>query len=151
MSDDHAAALLDMTVGIVANYVSNNQVRPDEISSLIVATHAALAGAGNAVEEAPTEIERPTSAQVKRSVSDAGITSFIDGKTYQSLKRHLGTNGFTPQSYRETFGLRPDYPMVSPAYAARRSALAKASGLGQGGRRPKTIAKTAAKGRKPKR
>lgn len=138
MADDHANALLDMTVGIVANYVSNNQVRPDEIFGLIAATHAALAGAGSsALEEPSAEIARPTSAQIKRSISEAGITSFIDGKTYQSLKRHVGTHGYTPQSYREAFGLRHDYPMVSPAYAARRSALAKASGLGQGGRKPK--------------
>ena len=149
MADDHADALLDMTVGIVANYVSNNHVRPDEISSLIATTHAALAGADSSVEEPAVEIERPTSAQIKRSVTDAGITSFIDGKTYQSLKRHLGTHGYTPQSYRDAFGLRADYPMVSPAYAARRSALAKASGLGQGGRKPK--GKAAAKSAKPKR
>ena len=146
---DHANALLDMTVGIVANYVSNNQLRPDEISALISATHAALSGAGAAAVEPLHEVDKPTSAQVKRSVSDAGIVSFIDGKAYQSLKRHLGTHGYTPQSYREAFGLRPDYPMVSPTYAARRSALAKASGLGQGGRKPK--GKAPAKTAKPKR
>ena len=28
------------------------------------------------------------------------------------------------------------YPLVAPAYAARRFALAKAMGLGQGGRKP---------------
>lgn len=150
MADDHANALLDMTVGIVANYVLNNQIRPDEISDLITATHAALSGAGAAVDEPTNEIAKPTSLQIKRSVFDGGIISFIDGRTYQTLKRHLGTNGFTPQSYRETFGLRPDYPMVSPAYAERRSAFAKASGLGQGGRKPKMVAKAPSKARKAK-
>jgi predicted transcriptional regulator len=150
MTEDHANALLDMTVGIVANYVSNNQLRPDEISGLIAATHAALSETGTTAQEPASEIDKPTPSQIKRSISDAGLVSFIDGKTYQSLKRHLGTHGYTPESYRETFGLRPDYPMVSPAYAAKRSALAKAIGLGQGGRRPKTTAKVAAKGRKPK-
>lgn len=149
MSDDQANALLDMTVGIVANYVSNNQVRPDELAALISATHAALSGAGSPAAEPVIELTRPTTAQVKRSVSDAGIVSFIDGKTYQSLKRHLGTHGYTPQSYRDAFGLRADYPMVSPSYAARRSALAKASGLGQGGRKPK--GKVAAKPARAKR
>jgi predicted transcriptional regulator len=140
MTDDHANALLDMTVGIVANYVSNNQLQPDQIAALISATHAALSGVGTAALEPVNEIDKPTSAQIKRSVSDAGIVSFIDGKTYQSLKRHLGTHGYTPQSYRDAFGMKPDYPMVSPSYAARRSALAKASGLGQGGRKPKSKA-----------
>lgn len=151
MTDENADALLDMTVGIVANYVSNNQLRPDEIPALVIATHAALSGAGSAIDEPAPEIAKPSPSQIKRSISEAGVISFIDGKTYQSLKRHLGTNGYTPQTYRESFGLRPDYPMVSPAYAAKRSALAKASGLGQGGRKPKPTAKVVAKGRKPKR
>lgn len=149
MTDDHENALLDITVGIVAHYVSNNQLRPDEISALISATHAALSGAGAPAAEPTHEIDQPTSLQIKRSVSEAGIVSFIDGKTYQSLKRHLGTHGYTPESYRDAFGLRADYPMVSPTYAARRSALAKASGLGQGGRKPK--GKAPAKTAKPKR
>lgn len=141
MSDDQANALLDMTVGIVANYVSNNQVRPDELAALISATHAALSGAGSPTEEPVIELTRPTTAQVKRSVSDAGIVSFIDGKTYQSLKRHLGTNGYTPQSYREAFGLRSDYQMVSPRLRraplrfceGKRAGTGRAQAEGQGG------------------
>lgn len=142
MADDHANALLDMTVGIVANFVSHNQVRPEELSGLIASVHAALAGA-DAPQVDPIEpVEKPSAAQIRKSVSDAGLVSFIDGRTYQSLKRHLGAHGFTPERYRETFGLRLDYPMVNPAYAARRSALAKAMGLGQGGRKPKSATKS---------
>ena len=37
----------------------------------------------------------------------------------------------TPEQYREKWNLPPDYPMVSPNYAAQRSALAKQIGLGQ--------------------
>jgi predicted transcriptional regulator len=36
----------------------------------------------------------------------------------------------TPDEYRKKWGLASDYPMVSPAYARTRSALAKKSGLG---------------------
>ncbi|MGW8788651.1 MucR family transcriptional regulator [Heyndrickxia sporothermodurans] len=63
------------------------------------------------------------------------IVSFIDGKTYKTLKRHLSANGLDPQSYRVRFGLPSDYPMVAPSYAAQRSALAKAIGLGVSGTR----------------
>lgn len=150
MTEDRATALLDMTVGIIASFVSANKLPPDEIAGLISGTHAALSGLGTPDAEPAAEITRPTPAEIRKSISDGGIISFIDGRTYQSLKRHLGSNGYTPQSYRETFGLRHDYPMVSPDYAARRSALAKASGLGQGGRRPKASAKAAAKARKAK-
>ena len=51
------------------------------------------------------------------------------------LKRHLmATYGMTPDQYRARWNLPADYPMVAPAYAERRSDLAKASGLGR--RRP---------------
>jgi predicted transcriptional regulator len=61
--------------------------------------------------------------------------SFIDGKTYKTLKRHLSSRGLDPHSYRERYGLPANYPMVAPSYAAQRSALAKAIGLRvQGGR-----------------
>ena len=137
MADERTNALLDMTVGIVANYVSNNQLRPDDLAILITSTHAALSNAGTTSGKPEVTVEKPSAAQVRKSISEAGIVSFIDGRTYQSLKRNLGSHGYTPQTYRETFGLRPDYPMVSPTYAAKRSALAKAFGLGQGGRKPK--------------
>ena len=137
MTDDRTSSLLDMTVGIVANYVANNQIKPDDLSHLISSTHEALANAGADPVEAVVPVEQPSPAQIRKSISDAGLVSFIDGKTYQSLKRHITRHGYTPASYRETFGLRADYPMVSPVYAAKRSALAKAIGLGQGNRKAK--------------
>ncbi len=39
--------------------------------------------------------------------------------------------GMTPADYRAKWGLAKDYPMVAPAYAAKRSELAKAVGLGR--------------------
>ena len=129
--------ILEMTTGIIANFVANNRVSPDELPHLVKSISDAL----NAVETGPAEtasepaFDKPTAAQVRRSVSDSGLVSFLDGKTYQRLKRHLTTNGLTPNQYRERFGLRADYPMVSPSYSARRSELAKAIGLGVGGRK----------------
>lgn len=37
----------------------------------------------------------------------------------------------TPEEYRERFGLKADYPMVAPAYAEQRRAMAKTIGLGR--------------------
>lgn len=151
MTDKVGTALLDMTVGIVANYVAHNRIGPESLPSLITSTHAALANAGSSVVVQEEAVEKPSTAQVRRSISDAGLTSFIDGKIYQSLRRHLTTHGFTPESYRATFGLRSDYPMVSPAYSAKRSALAKALGLGQGGHKSKGSGDGVPKrGRRPK-
>jgi len=48
------------------------------------------------------------------------------------LKRHLKTRyDMTPDEYRRRWGLKDDYPMVAPSYAAQRSDLAKKIGLGR--------------------
>jgi predicted transcriptional regulator len=47
------------------------------------------------------------------------------------MKRHLRNSfGLSPDEYRNKWGLGPDYPMVAPNYAKKRSALAKKIGLG---------------------
>jgi predicted transcriptional regulator len=73
------------------------------------------------------------------------------------LKRHLMTShSLTPAEYRSEFGLKADYPMVAPEYAATRSDLAKRIGLGsaanRGERKPKAAAggKRKARAAKPK-
>ena len=122
---------------IVAAYVSNNSVPVPELPNLIESVHNAVrglfsGGALGAVAAEP-EAEKPSAAQIRKSVRDDGIVSFIDGKAYKTLKRHLTANGHDPHSYRDRYGLPADYPMVASSYAERRSALAKAIGLGQPG------------------
>jgi predicted transcriptional regulator len=52
------------------------------------------------------------------------------------LKRYLrSTYDMSPEDYRKRWGLPADYPMVAPAYAEQRSAMAKRIGLGKGVRR----------------
>ena len=54
-----------------------------------------------------------------------------------TLKRHLRVaHGLTPAAYREAFGLKDDYPLVAPAYAERRAAIARQFGLGGPRRAP---------------
>ena len=55
----------------------------------------------------------------------------LDGRQYKSLRRHLSTEGLTPDDYRTRFRLPKDYPMVAPSYSAQRSALAKTLGVGR--------------------
>jgi predicted transcriptional regulator len=133
-SNEHAgsADLLSLTADIVVAFLANNKLSPDAVPQVISATHAALVQLSVPEVEAAAEPEheKPTRAAVRKSLTEEGIVSFVDGKTYKTLKRHLSTNGYTPNSYREAFGLRADYPMVAPAYSAVRSAQAKANGLG---------------------
>lgn len=141
--DSNAPDLLAMTTGVIANYVANNRVEPAALPALIAAVHASFASLGEPQPEPVEAYDKPTPAQIRKSVTDAGIVSFLDGKTYQSMRRHLTNKGLTPDAYRERFGLPANYPIVAPAYAARRSALAKAAGLGQGGRQSGRKARTA--------
>ena len=73
---------------------------------------------------------------IEDSIKDDYIVCLEDGKKLQMLKRHLNTvYKMSIDEYRERWGLAPDYPVVAPNYARRRSQIAKNTGLGQTGRR----------------
>jgi predicted transcriptional regulator len=54
----------------------------------------------------------------RKSVSPGFLICLDDGKKFKSLKRHLASNGMTPDQYRAKWNLPKDYPMVAPDYAA---------------------------------
>lgn len=125
--DNH---LIELTTEIVSAYVSKNPVPAGQLPDLISSVHASLGGLLKPPE--PAVPERPEPAvPIKKSITPEHLISLEDGRRYKSLKRHLGGRGLTPQQYRQKWGLPPDYPMVAPNYAARRSELARAAGLGQ--------------------
>jgi predicted transcriptional regulator len=119
----------ELTVSIVAAYVERHQLAPAELERLIQSVHGALATLGEPAAE-PAAAEKASSAQIKRSIRPDALISFIDGRPYKLLKRHLNTHGLTPEAYRAKFGLPKDYPMTAAGYAAQRSEFAKAAGLG---------------------
>lgn len=109
------AALLNMTVGIVANYVAGNNLDPALLPGLIQSVHASLAGVeGSAPVPEASQPERLTAAQIRKHVTPTGIISLINQKPFKSMKRHLTLAGYTPESYRARFGLPADFPMVHP-------------------------------------
>lgn len=123
--------LLELTTSIVSAYVSNNNVQPADLVALIASTYSALAGLGSEAAPAPPAALIPAIA-IRKSVTPDAIICLEDGKKFKSLKRHLNTSyGLTPEQYRVKWGLPSDYPMVAPAYAEARSALAKSMGLGR--------------------
>ncbi|MFC6024543.1 MULTISPECIES: MucR family transcriptional regulator [Methylobacterium] len=128
-----------MVSELVAAYVSNNRVPATELPGLIGTVHAALNGiasgtAAGGVSSPAEEVEKPTAAQIRKSIRPDGLVSFIDGKPYKTLKRHLTKHGLNPHSYRAKFGLPADYPTTAASYSEARSALAKNIGLGRPGR-----------------
>ena len=127
--------LLRLTTGIVGAYVSAHALPPTSMRDLIRAVHGALCGLGRETAAPAAERPRPA-APISRSVQHDYIICLEDGKKLKMLKRYLRARyGLSPEDYRRRWGLRPDYPMVAPAYAARRSDFAKKIGLGRGVRR----------------
>ena len=126
-----SADRIQLTAEIVSAYVSNNSVRPADMAELIVSTHAALSGLGSSAALAAPAVGKPTPSQIRKSITPDALISFVDGKPYKTLKRHLGGAGLTIEQYRERFGLPRDYPSTAANYSAQRSALAKSLGLGQ--------------------
>ncbi|GJE32902.1 MucR family transcriptional regulator [Methylobacterium oxalidis] len=128
---------IELAADIVSAYVAKNPVRVDDLPALLTNVHAALtgltSGAPQAVEE---EVEKATPSQIRKSIRPDALISFIDGRPYKTLKRHLTGHGLDPHSYRQRYGLPSDYPMVCANYAAQRSELAKSIGLGRPAARP---------------
>jgi predicted transcriptional regulator len=139
--------LLSLTAEIVSAHVGNNAVGGGDVASLIQSVFDTLNGLGT--EEAAPAALTPA-VPIKRSVTDDYIVCLEDGKKLKMLKRHLMTAyGMSPEEYRAKWGLKPDYPMVAPNYAAKRQELAKKIGLG---RKPRVVesAPAAKAARKPR-
>jgi predicted transcriptional regulator len=129
LNDAHTSYMLEKVGAIVAAYVSRNAVGVAELPRLIDEVHTAIsvlqAGGSN------SRSTGPTAAQIADSIQRDGLISFIDGRSYKTMKRHLTAHGLTPERYRAKYGLPADYPMVAPGYAAKRSQIARAIQLGQ--------------------
>jgi predicted transcriptional regulator len=149
-SDDKA-----LVAQILSSYLSNNTVAANELAAVIDSVKRAFSGAADSIplseEEAEPQKWSPA-VPVKKSISQEEITCLCCGAKFKSLKRHLQTaHQLTPEGYRAAFDLKGDYPLVAPAYAARRSDLAKSLGLGRKPGEPSTAKKAAPRGRPAKK
>ncbi len=125
---------LRWSADIVAAYVAQNTLPTASIPELIRTVYGALGGLGAAAPKIG-EKQKPA-VPISRSIHQDYIVCLEDGKQLKMLKRYLRSRyDMTPEDYRRKWGLPPDYPMVAPAYAARRSDFAKKIGLGRGVRR----------------
>ena len=109
-------------------YVSNNNVEPSQVESVVRAIRRAFA---DEPQTKLSEVGTDPAVPIGESISPDYLTCLEDGLQFKSLKRHLGMHGLTPEAYRSKWGLPKDYPMVAPKYAKARSRLAKKIGLGR--------------------
>jgi len=149
----------ELVAVVAASYLGRSPVESSEIPAVI--TRIAETLRSIVPQSAPVELEvvsepeppaqdadedgvqKASRSQIRKSITPDALISFEDGKGYRTLRLHLASRGFTPESYREKWGLPADYPMVAPNYSAQRSQMAKDAGLG---RRPKSAAGSKASG-----
>ena len=133
MSDDsNGMRMIELATDIVSAYVAHNAVPAGELPTLIKSVHNSLdrGQAGPAPE--PVVVVQTPAVPIRKSVTDDHIVCLEDGRKFKSLKRHLqSAYGLSPEQYRAKWNLPRDYPMVAPAYASKRSELARRIGLGR--------------------
>jgi predicted transcriptional regulator len=119
----------ELTTEIVVAYVTRNTIAPADLGDLIGAVSRALAALGR---EEPEPARPEPAVPVRRSIRDEHLTCLVCGKQQKILKHHLAVlHQLSPDEYRDRFGLRPEYPMAAPSYAALRSEMAQRIGLGR--------------------
>ena len=117
---------MEMTVCIVASYVSHNEVTPQGLPELINNVHATLSKLAPSRGDAPSH--RVPAVPIGQSITRDYLVCLDDGRRLKTLKRYLRRKfALTPEQYRARWGLPDDYPMVAPGYAELRSSLARRS------------------------
>ena len=126
--------VLRMTADVVSAYVRNHSLATQDLPGIINTVHTSLTDISR--NDAAAAVPLQPAVPIRRSVTPDYIVCLEDGKKLKMLKRHLRTSyNLTPDEYRTKWKLGPDYPMVAPNYAKRRSEFAKQIGLGQKSRR----------------
>jgi predicted transcriptional regulator len=121
---------LDQVVRIVSSYVRHHQIEPGQLGGLIVTVHRALASPKRGV--LPVQVRPQPAVPIRRSVQPEYVVCLECGFRGQTLRRHLRVqHGLEVAAYRARWNLSPHHPVTAPGYSARRSAMAKAIGLGR--------------------
>lgn len=125
----HAEERLALTAQLVSAYAGNNEIQLSAFIDLITDVYNTLETLNKQTEG--HDLLRPA-VPISDSIHDDFLVCLEDGKRFKSLKRHLRARyNLSPEDYRRKWDLPEDYPMVAPAYARKRSRLAKQMGLGR--------------------
>jgi predicted transcriptional regulator len=137
----YKSELLQLTSNIVSAYLNKNETDLRQLPQVMEMVYSKLSALGEAAARSRTNGSflsdfRPKASldygAIEKSITPDHIVCLEDGVRLKTLKRYLFRKyRLTPEQYRSKWGLPPDYPMVAPNYAAKRSALARQMGLGQ--------------------
>jgi predicted transcriptional regulator len=132
--------MVALTSRIIAAYLRGNALPAADIAGVIAIVHGSLLQLVQPMPLQQEEDVQKPAVPIRKSVTAEYIVCLEDGKKLKMLKRHLSaTYSMTPDQYRARWNLPADYPMVAPAYAEKRSDLARASGLGRRRPEPKPV------------
>jgi predicted transcriptional regulator len=135
MTDETNA--VELAAGLTIAWLGNPNTRTSagDVPAFLTAMHEAvqrLATPAVPAESAVADQKYVPAVSVRKSLASRDhIISMLDGKPYRTLRRHLATNGLTPEEYRARYKLKPDYPMIAEGYSEERRAMAKSIGLGR--------------------
>ena len=114
---------------IIASYVGNHTLSPEQLPALIVSVQQALRDLGR---PAPAAVPRTPAVPIRRSVQHDLVVCLECGFRGKTLRRHLGTrHGLQTAEYLRRWDLASDHPLTAPAYSEQRSSMAKELGLGR--------------------
>jgi predicted transcriptional regulator len=120
---------------IIASYVGNHTVAPEQLAALIVSVQQTLRDLGKPVQIAAP---RAPAVPLRRSVQRDQVICLECGFKGKTLRRHLGTrHGLQIAEYLRRWDLPSDHPLTAPAYSEQRSSMAKELGLGRKRSRPR--------------
>jgi predicted transcriptional regulator len=109
---------------IVAAYLHNNPVSPDDLARLIASVSQTLHSLREPMPGAPA-------VPIDRRVGADNVTCLTCGWSGRLLRSDLTrVHAITPAEYRTHWGLPRSQPMVAASFSARRSALSRSLGLG---------------------
>ena len=137
----YKSELLQLTSNIVSAYLNKNETDLRQLPQVMETVYSKLSALGEATARSSiigsflSDFQPKASLDygaIEKSITPDHIVCLEDGVRLKTLKRYLFRKyRLTPDQYRSKWGLPPDYPMVAPNYAAKRSALARKMGLGR--------------------
>ena len=114
-----------MAAEITAAYVESHSLPAAALPALMQALYSALSELAFRPMEA-AEASQMSDVAIRKSISEEYLVCLEDGLKFKTLRQHLRNKyDLSPDDYRAKWGLPNDYPMVAPAYSARRAVLAR--------------------------
>src|SRR5215472_11746889 len=122
-----------LTSKIVTSYLGHNRLAANELSALVVTVHRTISQLGQPpVQEQP----HTPAVSIRLSVQKDYVVCLDCGFRGFFFQAEDGIrDGLSRDEYLRRWGLRIDHPLTAPSYSERRSAIARALGLGRKGKR----------------